>query len=260
MKTDTAYYLLLFFSFSFLGWLMEIVLKFLEFKRFINRGFLIGPYCPIYGFGTVLIVRLLSRYAADPLTLFVMSLAICATLEYITSVLMEKLFHARWWDYSHRHFNLNGRICAGTLIPFGVMGMLLVYIIKPAFFSLFERIPAAWIKAVCIVLGGAMLADTIVSVHVLGRIRRLASSTHADDTETLNRQIRSALSEYGLLLRRTLRAFPYASHYNDQLRSQWNERRQQLKSDAKARIQKMRDEIDFYEQKLKADLKMRRRK
>lgn len=89
---------------------MEVVCKLIQFRRFINRGFLIGPYCPIYGFGSVLIGLLLSRYAGEPLVVFILAMVVCGTLEYVTSYLMEKLFHARWWDYSDKRFNLNGRI------------------------------------------------------------------------------------------------------------------------------------------------------
>ena len=95
------HYILFFFISSMLGWLMEVCCKLWQFHRFINRGFLIGPYCPIYGFGAVLVTALLSPYAGSPAAVFVLAMVVCGTLEYLTSYLMEKLFHARWWDYSH---------------------------------------------------------------------------------------------------------------------------------------------------------------
>ena len=107
-----ASYLLLFFTASFLGWCMEVICKLIQFGRFINRGFLIGPWCPIYGFGTVLITLLLSKFTDDPLAVFALAMLLCGTLEYLTSYIMEKAFHARWWDYSAKKFNLNGRVCA----------------------------------------------------------------------------------------------------------------------------------------------------
>ena len=123
MRLTLECYILLFFTGAFLGWVMEVVCKLIQFGRFINRGFLIGPYCPIYGFGAVLVTALLTPFSASPPAVFVLAMAVCGTLEYLTSYSMEKLFHARWWDYSHRRFNLNGRVCAGTLIPFGLMGL-----------------------------------------------------------------------------------------------------------------------------------------
>ena len=80
-----ASYLLLFFTASFLGWCMEVICKLIQFERFINRGFLIGPWCPIYGFGTVLITLLLSKFTDDPLAVFALAMLLCGTLEYLTS-------------------------------------------------------------------------------------------------------------------------------------------------------------------------------
>ena len=92
------YYFLLFFIASFLGWCMEVTCKLFQFHRFINRGFMIGPYCPIYGFGAAGVTMLLSRFTEDPFAVFGLAILICGTLEYVVSVIMETLFHARWWD------------------------------------------------------------------------------------------------------------------------------------------------------------------
>ena len=100
MLMEIEKYVLLFFIYSFAGWLMETVQISIRQKKFVNRGFLIGPYCPIYGCGVILITLLLQKYAGDiPLT-FILSILICGTLEYMTSYVMEKIFKARWWDYS----------------------------------------------------------------------------------------------------------------------------------------------------------------
>ena len=106
------YYVLLFFTGSILGWCIEVCCKLIQYHRFINRGFLVGPWCPIYGFGTVFISVLLTRYSEDPFAVFGLAILICGVLEYTTSYMMEKIFHARWWDYSTKKFNLNGRICS----------------------------------------------------------------------------------------------------------------------------------------------------
>ena len=113
--TDMALY---FFMYSFCGWLMETALCSFQEKRFVNRGFLNGPFCPIYGCGIVLILIFLLpvRDGIDKLwvavpVIFAAGAFLASVVEYFTSWLMEKLFHARWWDYSHFRFNLNGRIC-----------------------------------------------------------------------------------------------------------------------------------------------------
>ena len=105
---DVRIYFLLFMIYAVAGWIMEVTCKLIQYKRFINRGFLIGPYCPIYGYGALLITFLLGRYKYDALVLFVMAIVVCGTLEYLTSLVMEKMFKARWWDYSQRKFNING--------------------------------------------------------------------------------------------------------------------------------------------------------
>ena len=108
MLINISRYFLLFMLYYFLGWCMEVTLISIQNKRFVNRGFLIGPYCPIYGYGGVLITLVLGRYKYDPLVLFVMTVVTCGILEYLTSWAMEILFKARWWDYSKERFNLNG--------------------------------------------------------------------------------------------------------------------------------------------------------
>ena len=87
---DIRMYFLLFMIYAILGWLMEVTCKLIQYKRFINRGFLIGPYCPIYGYGALLITILLHKYTNDPIVLFIMAIVVCGTLEYLTSYFMEK--------------------------------------------------------------------------------------------------------------------------------------------------------------------------
>ena len=121
-------YFLLFLTYSFLGWCMEVCCSIFERKKFVNRGFLLGPYCPIYGCGAILITLLLKGFTNNPIILFIMAILLCGILEYLTSFFMEKIFHLRWWDYSKKKFNINGRVCLDTIIPFGVLGMVIIYI------------------------------------------------------------------------------------------------------------------------------------
>ncbi|MFR3797856.1 MAG: putative ABC transporter permease [Christensenellales bacterium] len=130
MWIEIEMYVLLFFACSFLGWCMEVTCKLVQFGRFINRGFLLGPLCPIYGTGAVLMAYFLPLWTTQVESTFLLALVLCGTLEYITSWLMEKLFHARWWDYSQKHFNINGRVCASNLLAFGVMGVFVVKVLK----------------------------------------------------------------------------------------------------------------------------------
>lgn len=134
-------YFLLFFIYSVLGWLAEIIFVHLhDHQPFKNRGFLYGPYCPIYGFGALLMTLYLPKYTDDPITIFLLAVFISGLLEYITSYLMEKLFHARWWDYSKKPFNIEGRVCFENLIYFGLAALFSLYILNPLIFRLIDAL------------------------------------------------------------------------------------------------------------------------
>lgn len=105
-------YVLLFFACSFLGWCMEVTCKLVQFGRFINRGFLLGPLCPIYGTGAVLMAYFLPLWTTQVESTFLLALVLCGTLEYITSWLMEKLFHARAGGTTPRSASTSTGACA----------------------------------------------------------------------------------------------------------------------------------------------------
>ena len=134
--------ILLFFSYAFIGWCIEVTLKYFQFHRFINRGFLTGPWLPIYGSGAALITVVIKGLA--PLefsvgTTFAVSFLLCGLLEYLTSYILEKRFHARWWDYSQKPMNLHGRVWIGNLILFGLGGVVIVDLINPLLLRLSEH-------------------------------------------------------------------------------------------------------------------------
>ena len=135
------FHFLLFFIYSCIGWIVEVIDQRIEIGKWVNRGFLIGPYCPIYGVGSLLIIFLLDKYRNDILVLFILITLICSILEYVTSYLMEKIFHIRWWDYSNHKYNINGRICLSTMIPFGLGGVLLITYLNPFILSLIDKVP-----------------------------------------------------------------------------------------------------------------------
>ena len=143
MATDRLINLiLLFFAYAFLGWCIEVTLKYFQFHRFINRGFLTGPWLPIYGSGAALITVVIKGLA--PLefsvgTTFIVSFLLCGFLEYMTSYVLEKRFHARWWDYSSKPMNLHGRVWIGNLVLFGLGGVVIVDLINPLLLRLSEQ-------------------------------------------------------------------------------------------------------------------------
>lgn len=202
-------YIILFFFYSFLGWCLEVSCKLVSDRKFINRGFLIGPYCPIYGFGALFITILLRRYCHDPFTLFIMAVLLCSILEYLTSYVLEKQFQTRWWDYTQHRFNINGRICLETMIPFGLLGLCIMYILNPFFFSIFNQIPL-WCSGIfSFFLFIFFFIDVFISFRIMSSIKIISSEIKSDSTEKITKQVRKEIMRRHKLLQiRLVTAFP----------------------------------------------------
>ena len=200
-------YIILFFAFSFLGWLMEVMVVIFKERKIVNRGFLIGPCCPIYGFGGLIMTLLLQNIKNNPIILFLLSLLICSVLEYGTSYVMEKLFHARWWDYSNRKFNINGRICLTNMIAFGLLGCLIIYILDPIYLEKIKYLSTQILNIICIILLALFLIDSIFSVKIIKNIK-LIKKNMKDNTEEITRRVKEILIEKSALTRRIVEAFP----------------------------------------------------
>lgn len=132
-------YIILFFFYSAAGWVVESTYCSIGEKRFINRGFLTGPMCPIYGTGAlVMTVFLYNPFYDKPLYVFLLGMLLCDIVEYITSFLMELLFHARWWDYTYEFLNIKGRICLKHTLYWGIASIMFVYVLHPGIDSIIE--------------------------------------------------------------------------------------------------------------------------
>lgn len=206
--------ILLFYCYSFIGWLIEIVVTLLKMRKFVNRGFLIGPMCPIYGFGGVLITLLLNNYAKDPLVLFIMAIVLCATLEYITSYIMEKVFKNRWWDYSDQKFNINGRICLECAIPFGIAGIIMFYGINPFLINLFSMFNMITLRIICYTLLGITLIDIILSFNIIMSLKNISNAIRCDSTEIITKKVKEILSSKTFLHKRLVASFPDMKVFN----------------------------------------------
>ena len=183
---------LLFFAYSFAGWCIEVILKFIQYHRFINRGFFTGPICPIYGSGAVLItitVEILTPYESAYGTTFLISFLLCGLIEYFTSWFMEKRFHARWWDYSTKPMNLHGRVWIGNLILFGIGGVAIIHLINPFLYSIISKIPITAKGILSIVLLGIFAVDYVMTHFILKLVRIGVEKSETDNTEEINREI-----------------------------------------------------------------------
>ena len=237
---EIYYYFLLFLIYSFIGWLIEVIGKLIEKHKFINRGFLIGPICPIYGHGCLLMILTLSRYKDNPLVLFVNAIFICSLLEYFTSYFMEKIFKARWWDYSTRKFNLNGRICAETMIPFGILGTLVICVINPIFEYLLNLFNFETIKITAVVLFIIYIIDNTISLIIMFGFKGTLKTVEKDGTEEITKKVKKILINKNVLYKRLVEAFPNFMNPKERLLL------------IKARVEK---ELKNIEKKIKNNLK-----
>ena len=188
MKTIETWFLWL-MIYSVIGWVYESTICSIGQRKLINRGFLNGPYCPIYGTGAVLVLLVLGRIQ-NPVLLFFAGAVLTCSLEYLTSWLMEKLFHARWWDYSKRKFNIGGRVCLIGAIVFGAFSVVLILVLHPWVKSLTDRLTDTALTWICAILLVGIVSDLIVTVKGL-------LGTHAVFAEyaVLLQQKRRELSE-----------------------------------------------------------------
>ena len=179
-----------FITYSFLGWVMESIFRSISEKKIINTGFLKGPFCPIYGVGAIIMLLFLKKFADNLAVLFIVSVVVLTIWEYLVGVLLEKLFHTKYWDYSKNKFNFQGRICLMNSIFWGVLGVVFVKYIHPAIESLGNQIDIKILTFIYAILGIIILVDMIVSIVKIKNIK-----TTLEKIEKLNDEIKQKLKE-----------------------------------------------------------------
>ena len=179
-----------FITYSFLGWVMESIFRSICEKKIINTGFLKGPFCPIYGVGAIIMLLFLKRFSDNLAVLFVVSIVVLTIWEYLVGVLLEKLFHTKYWDYSKNKFNFQGRICLTNSIFWGILGVVFVKYIHPAIENLIEKIDVRILIFVYSILGIVILVDMITSIIKVKNIK-----VTLEKIEKLNNEIREKLKE-----------------------------------------------------------------
>lgn len=157
------YYVLLFFTTAFAGWLWEVLLYLATAHVLVNRGVYRGPYLPIYGAGCVFLILLLHRLRRRPVIVFVLSCLLCTTLEYFSGAWLMWKWGIRWWDYSGHLCNINGHICLTSAVGFGLSGMLLICVIQPVFNKFYHRMTIAVRVTLCVVFTLVFIADAAYS-------------------------------------------------------------------------------------------------
>ena len=165
-------FLWIFFIYSFLGWCLEVCFFALNTGKFVNRGFLNGPVCPIYGFGVVIVVLCLTPLMENTLLLLLGSVLLTSLLELGVGFGLEKLFHQRWWDYTNEPFNLGGYICLRFSLAWGLACLLVMEIIHPSVLWLIRHIPHTLGLVLLACFVSVMAVDLTATVRTIARINR----------------------------------------------------------------------------------------
>lgn len=239
----------LFFVYSVMGWIVEVVFVFLDTKEIVNRGFLIGPYLPIYGSGAVL-MTLASIYIPsmnDSIgSSFLVSFVLCGMLEYLTSYYMEKRFAIRWWDYSSKPMNLHGRVWIGNLVLFGLAGLLVVRFINPILFRLFERITDYQFRIAALVILIVLVTDLIFSHFILKLLRIEVAHSTGDSTEKIAKEMKELFSSKTVFRRRLLDAYPNLEYRTERIKARLDEVKvetERIKRMALERVEDTQDKL-----------------
>ena len=172
----------LFLIYSFIGWIIEVIFSFIVEHKFINRGFLVGPLVPIWGTAAILITLIL-RPDDSLFNLIISSAFIGTFLEYIVNYLMERIFKARWWDYSNMPFNINGRVCLAYSCLFGLCGVLVVKVFNPLFFKMFLIMNNSVFCILVLILMLLVAIDFCISLNIVQKLKLSADSLRKDYTE-----------------------------------------------------------------------------
>ena len=189
--TNTFFYIVTYFViYSFLGWVLESIVRTICEKKIINTGFLIGPFCPIYGFGVIIMILFLSKFENNIILLFLSSLIVLSIWEYIVGVILEKLFKTKYWDYSDHKFNYKGRICLTNSLAWGILGVLFIKYIHPFIQNLIGNINYIIIILISSVIAMILLVDAIISIVKIKNIRATLQKI-----EKINEQIKEKLLE-----------------------------------------------------------------
>ena len=173
--------LVFFFIYAFLGWCVEVSFVAITRGKVVNRGFLNGPVCPIYGVGMVGILYALEPLKDNAIVLFIGGVVICSVLELFTGWILDKIFRMRWWDYSENRFNIGGYICLEFSIKWGLGSMIMVNMIHPMIYGVVSKIPLMVIYALLVIFAIAFIIDIIVTVKEivgfkksLGQLEKIA--------------------------------------------------------------------------------------
>ncbi len=237
--------MLVFVVYAFIGWLTEVIYAYSIERKWINRGFLFGPFCPIYGVGAIAILSIVESInqfiivgrEMSLIQMFFMVLIVTSTIEWLTGYFLEKMFHAKWWDYSDKKFNIMGYVCLRFSIYWAVIGVVVIKVINPLIMKGISLLEGPFYIPVGILFAAYFAVDGYKTVRGMIDLRNLIL-----ELEKLSAQLRVDLDRVSQPLRLEV----------ERIRSEAIEKRKALSSEIKERIEDFNDEIvDKIEQELK---------
>ena len=201
-------YLGLFFFYAFLGWLLETSVAAIRKKHMVNRGFLNGPLCAIYGITAVFMTRYLYELQSSPVFLFLGCMIIATAVEWLAGHALERIGHGKWWDYSNKKWNMDGYICLQYSVLWGILGLLAMKIGNRLCFTVLHLIPAGFLHITSWILFGILVVDAVGSYAVLHHITKKMPRISAmnDQIDAFTRRL--SVRVYRYLERRVERAYP----------------------------------------------------
>ncbi len=157
-------FIMYFIVYSFFGWVMESILKTIIQKKPVNSGFLYGPFCPIYGFGAIIMFAFLQSFKENVVVLFIIAFFILSIWEYIVGWALEKIFNTKYWDYSENKFNIKGRVCLMNSLSWGLLGVTFIRYIHPFIIEKIDIIKTNDLLFLTITLSVIIIVDLIISI------------------------------------------------------------------------------------------------
>ena len=193
-------YFVLFIIFSFLGYLLEVIFCVIKEKRIDNRGFLYGPICPIYGVGALLMILIFHIFKiynieATPIKIFLISFFGSIILEYLTSLILEKIFHSTWWDYSDTPLNINGRVCIFYSFFFGIAGLVIAYVLIPYIEKMLINVSPIQYEMLALVFMFLFASDIAITVNSIINFEELIITNGS----IINERLEMAISTFNKL-------------------------------------------------------------
>ena len=162
----------LFIVYAFFGWCLEVIYATVHTGKFVNRGFLNGPYCPIYGIGMIIVLALLEPFKVNIPIFFVGSVILTTVLEFLTGYILEKIFNQKWWDYSGEPFNLWGYVCLGQSLVWGVGCIFVIYILQPFVRDFIHIMSSGFGFAALAIVVFVFVVDIVITVASLLKVKK----------------------------------------------------------------------------------------